>query len=118
MKKKKRRLNMSYEFKGSINNDFSPENGTNISVKGLEEDRVILQATKSHEFEKKQDSDKLTFTISPSSGGTGDSCSLKVEVTEGTENTKKTENEWEVEITCSSDSKPAEVNISFVMVRD
>ena len=43
---------MSYTFKGLIKNDYRPELGTNITIKELEKDKVILQATKELEFEK------------------------------------------------------------------
>ena len=104
---------MSFTFEGIIKNDYRPELGTNITVKKLEKEKIILQATKDFEFKKKQDSNTLNFTITPSSGGTETQSSLEVEVKNGKENVKTLPTHWELEITSSSDSTPTKVNITF-----
>ncbi len=104
---------MANTFKGTIKNEIRPENGTNISIKGLEDDRIILQGHTAHNFEKKQDGKTLKLIIRPSSGGTGDPRSLKAEVKNATEKTNTTPEQWEVEITASAPAKPAEITITF-----
>jgi hypothetical protein len=104
---------MSFTFEGLIKNDYRPELGTNITIKKLEKEKIILQATKEHEFKKKQDSNTLSFTITPSSGGTEKASSLEVEVKNGKENVTTLPTHWELEITGTSDSTPVEVNIRF-----
>lgn len=106
---------MAYTFKGSIRNDFRPENGTNISIKGLEDDRIIVQGHTAHYFEKQQDDKNLKLIIRPSSGGTEDPRELKTEITNGTEKTNTTPAQWEVELGATSDSKPTELTISFAL---
>lgn len=108
---------MSSSFKGLIKNDYRPELGTNITVKELEEEKIILQATKDFEFEKKQDSNILKFKITPSSGGTEDN-TLKVEVKKGKEEITTLPTHWELQITSSSDSTPADVNITFAKKKE
>jgi hypothetical protein len=109
---------MSFTFKGLIRNDYRPELGTNITVKKLEKEKIILQATKEFEFDKKQDSNTLSFTITPSSGGTEKSSSLNVEVKNGKQNVTTLPTHWELQITSSSDSAPTEVNITFSKKQD
>jgi len=104
---------MSFTFEGLIKNDYRPELGTNITIKKLEKEKIILQATKEHEFKKKQDSKTLNFTITPSSGGTEKASTLEVEVKNGKENVTTLPTHWEIQITSSSDSTPTKVNITF-----
>jgi len=104
---------MSHEFKGVIQNAFRPEGGVNITVKGLADDKIILAPTGfAHEFDKKQDGDTLSFTLVPSSGGT-EGREVKAEVTNGKEKITSSAADWQVEITSSDKSKPAEVGIAI-----
>lgn len=109
---------MSFTFEGLIKNDYRPELGTNITIKKLEKEKIILQATKEFEFKKKQDSNMLSFTIAPSSGGTEIQSSLEVEVKNGKENVTTFPTHWELQITSSSDSTPTKVNITFIKKQD
>ncbi len=103
-----------YQFTGVIKNELRPETGVNVIVKGLEEDRIILAPTGSwREFEKKQDGNTLTFTITPTSGGT-EGRAVMVEITNGTENTTTNPDHWEVQLTSSSDSEPTNINLAIV----
>ncbi len=100
-----------YQFTGTLKNELRPEPGVNITVKGLEEDRVILAPTGPwYTLDKKQDGNTLELTLAPSSGTT-DKRSVKVEIANGTEETNTSPNQWEVKLTASSESKPAEVDL-------
>jgi hypothetical protein len=101
-----------YKFKGILKNEFFAEEGVNITVKGLQEDRIILAPTGPwHEFEKEQDSSTLNFTLTPSSGNTEMPSVVAAEVKNGTEKITNPPTHWEVEITSSSDKEPTEVEL-------
>jgi hypothetical protein len=105
---------MSHKFKGTIQNAFRPEGGVNITVKGLEKDKVILAPTGfAFDFDKKQDGATLSFTLTPSSGGT-EGREVKVEVNNGKEKVTPSAADWQVEITSSDKSKPTEVNVAII----
>ncbi len=97
-----------YKFKASVKSDLIGQSGTNLSVKGLNE-KVILIPQDTAEFEKEQEDKVLTFTLTPSSGGT-EKRPIKVEVKNGTENTTTSPDGWEIQITASSDSEPVEIS--------
>ena len=100
-----------YQFKGVMKNELRPEPGLNIIVKGLEEERIILAPTGPwREFDKEQDSNTLNLTLSPSAGTT-DYIVIKVEITNGTENTTTQPDHWEVQLTASSDSEPVTIDL-------
>ncbi|MCX6579059.1 MAG: hypothetical protein NT166_02625 [Candidatus Aminicenantes bacterium] len=96
------------QFTISVKNDFRPEIGINIAVKGLG-DKTILQPQETRPFEQKQDAKALVFTLTPSSGGTESPRKFNVEVTNGTEKTTTEPRYWEVEITASA--SPVNVNV-------
>ena len=100
-----------YQFAGVIKNGLEPENGVNMIVKGIENDRIILAPSGPfREFEKKQDGNTLTLTIAPSSGST-EGRAVMVEITNGAENTFTNPDHWEVQLTSSSDSEPTNLNL-------
>lgn len=102
---------MANEFKGAIQNAFRPEGGVNITVKGLEDEKIILAPTGfAYEFDKKQDT--LSFTLVPSSGGT-EGREVKAEVNNGKEKITSSDADWQVEITSSDKSKPTEVGVAI-----
>lgn len=96
------------QFTISVKNDFRPEIGINIAVKGLG-DKLILQPQETRTFEKSQDANALAFTLVPSSGGTESPRTFKVEVTNGTEKTTTAPRQWEVEITASASPVTAKI---------
>jgi hypothetical protein len=96
------------QFTISVKNDFRPEIGINIAVKGLG-DKLILQPQETRTFEKSQDAKALVFTLTPSSGGTESPRTFNVEVTNGTEKTTTAPRHWELEITASA--SPINVNV-------
>jgi hypothetical protein len=101
-----------YKFTGNLRNEFFAEEGVNITVKGLQEDRLILAPTGPwHELDKEQDSKTLKFTLTPSSGNTEMPRYVAAEVKNGTEKITNQPTHWEVEITSSSDKKPTEVEL-------
>lgn len=101
-----------YKFTGTLKNEFYAEEGVNITVKGLEDDRIILAPTGPwYELNKEQDSSALTFTLTPSSGTTEEPRTVEVEAANGTQKVTTQPTHWEVEITGSSDSKPIEVQL-------
>jgi len=103
---------MSNEFKGVIQNALRPEPGVNITVKGLEDDKVILAPSGfAYEFDKKQDT--LSFTLVPSSGGT-EGREVKAEVNNGKEKITSSDADWQVEISSSDKSKPTELGIAIL----
>ncbi len=99
-----------YQFKGEIGNDFRPESGVNVIVKGLDE-KILLAPHDIKPFEKSSDSSQLTLTLTPSSGDTADPRTLLVEVQDGTETTTAMPNHWKVDITASSAATPASIKI-------
>lgn len=107
-----------YQFTGVLKNELRPEPGVNITVKGLEEDRIILAPTGPwHEFDKKQDSNTLELTLALSSGTT-EGRSVKVEIANGTEETNTSPTQWEVKLTASSESEPAEVELVIIFAEE
>ena len=103
---------MSNEFKGVIQNALRPEPGVNITVKGLEDDKVILAPSGfAYEFDKKKDT--LSFTLVPSSGGT-EGREVKAEVNNGKEKITSSDADWQVEISSSDKSKPTELGIAIL----
>jgi hypothetical protein len=101
-----------HKFTGNLRNEFFAEEGVNITVKGLQEDRLILAPTGPwHELEKEQDSKTLKFTLTPSSGNTEMPRVVAAEVKNGTEKITNHPTHWEVEITSSSGKKPTEVEL-------
>jgi hypothetical protein len=101
-----------YKFTGNLRNEFFAEDGVNITIKGLNEDRIILAPTGPwHELDKEQESNTLHFTLTPSSGNTDLPSYVACEVKNGTEKITNHSTHWEVELTCSSESEPAEVEL-------
>ena len=101
-----------YKFKGNLRNEFFAEEGVNITVKGLEEDRIILAPTGPwHELDKEQDSKTLKFTLTPSSGNTEMPRYVAAEVKNGDQKITAQPTLWEVEITGSSAKKTTEVEL-------
>jgi hypothetical protein len=99
-----------YKFKGNLRNEFFAEEGVNITVKGLQEERIILAPTGPwYELDKEQDDKTLKFTLTPSSGNTEMPRYVAAEVKNGTEKITAQPTHWDVEITSSSDKKPTEV---------
>lgn len=102
------------QFTGVIKNEMRAEPGVNITLKGLEEERIILAPSGPwHNFEKKHDSNTINLTFAPSSGTT-EGLALNIEITNGTEKTTTQSKMWEVELTGTSDTENVEVNISIV----
>jgi hypothetical protein len=103
-----------YQFAGVIKNELRPEPGVNIVLKGLKEERIILAPTGPwHDLELSQDSNTLNLTFTPSSGTTEDRA-VEVKTTNGTEKITTNPNNWEVQLEASSESDPANVDISIV----
>ena len=101
-----------YKFTGNLRNEFFAEEGVNITVKGLQEDRLILAPTGPwHELNKEQKEKALKFTLTPSSGNTEMPSYVAAEVKNGTEKITAQPTHWDVEITSSSDNKPTEVEL-------
>jgi hypothetical protein len=101
-----------YQFNATINNEFRPESGVNLVIKGFE-DMVIQQPQHMHALEKKQDGQTFSIILSPSSGGTANR-SVKIEVANGTEKTVTNADFWQVELSGTSDSAPCEAQILVV----
>ena len=101
-----------YKFKGNLRNEFFAEEGVNITVKGLQEDRIILAPTGPwYELDKEQDSSSLKFTLTPSSGNTEMPRYVAAEVKNGDHKITPQPTLWEVEFTSSSDKEPTEVEL-------
>jgi hypothetical protein len=100
-----------YQFTGTITNEFRPEPGVNIVIKGMG-DMIIQQPQHFHNIDRKQDGDTLSIILSPSSGGT-ENRSVKVEVADGTEKTTTFPGYWQVELTAEK-SKPCNAKIVVV----
>ena len=101
-----------YKFTGNLRNEFFAEEGVNITVKGLQEDRLILAPTGPwHELNKEQDDKTLKFTLTPSSGNTEMPRYVAAEVKNGEHKIDVQPTHWEVEISGSSEKKPAEVEL-------
>jgi hypothetical protein len=102
-----------YKFTGTLKNEFWSEEGVNITVKGLQDERIILAPMGPwYELNKEQEKNTLTFTMAPSSGTTEPPRVLGGEVKKGTEKVTTHPTHWEVEITCASESEPAEVEVT------
>jgi hypothetical protein len=103
-----------YQFTGVIKNELRPEPGVNIVLKGLKEERIILAPTGPwHDVELSQDSNTLNLTFIPSSGTT-EGRAVEVEIANGTEKTTTNPDNWEVQLTASSESEPTNVEIVIV----
>lgn len=101
-----------YKFTGSLRNEFFSEEGVNITVKGLNEERIILAPMGPwHELDKEQDKNTLSFTLTPSSGNTESPRIVVAEVTNGEHKITTQPTHWDVEITSSSDSEPAQTEL-------
>jgi hypothetical protein len=101
-----------YKFIGNLKNEFFAEEGVNIIVKGLQEEKIILAPTGPwYELDKEQDSNKLEFTLTPSSGNTEMPRVVAAEVKNGDHKITAQPTLWEVEITSSSDKEPTEVEL-------
>ena len=101
-----------YKFTGTLKNEFYAEEGVNITVKGLEDDRIILAPNGPwYELDKEQDSSTLSFTLTPSSGATEEPRTVEVEVANGSQKVTTQPTHWEVEITASSESEPTEMEV-------
>lgn len=101
-----------YKFKGVLKNEFFAEEGVNIIVKGLEEVKIILAPTGPwHEFDKEQESSKLEFTLTPSSGNTEMPRYVAAEVKNGDHKITPQPTHWEMEFTSSSDKEPTELEL-------
>ncbi len=103
-----------YQFTGIIKNEFRPEAGVNIIVRGLKDKVILAPSGFYYDLDHKQDNKTLTLTLSPSSGTTAAPCALNVEVEKGTEKTATEPGQWQVEITASSQKDPAKVTITVV----
>ena len=107
-----------YQFTGVMKNELRPEPGVNITIKGLKEERLILAPTGPwHDLELSQDSNTLNLTFIPSSGTT-EGRAIKAEITNGTEKTTTTPENWEMQLTASSESDPANVDIVIVYAEE
>jgi len=109
-----------YRFTGVLKNELRPEPGVNITIKGLEEVRLILAPTGPwHEFDKEQTNKTLSFTLSPSSGTT-EGRAVTVEIENGTEKITANPNNWEITLTASSEAKAkaAKFDLAVVYVYD
>ena len=101
-----------YKFKGNLRNEFFAEEGVNITVKGLEKDRIILAPTGPwHELDKEQKEKTLKFTLTPSSGNTEMPRYVAAEVKNGEHKITAQPTHWDVEFTGSSDKEPTEVEL-------
>jgi hypothetical protein len=99
-----------YQFIGILSNVLYPEEGVNISVKGLGEKIILAPQGPSFDLDHKQDDNTLTLTLAPSSGTT-EGRIVKVELENGTEETTTNELDWVVKITASSDSDPVKLEL-------
>lgn len=107
---------MSYTFKGIIMNDINPESGTNLSIKGFEQKRII-QPQKDYGFKEEKDSKSFSFEVRPSAGGTDNpKHALKKEIKNGTEKINTTPATWEFEITASDQNSPVEIDVKIERV--
>lgn len=104
---------MSNKFVGQITNGLPGASGVNLSVVGLEEEKVIIAPTLTFNYEKDGDKKALAFTMTPSSGDTEPPKTVTVETKNCSEKVTAQPTKWEVEITASSASKPAEFSILF-----
>lgn len=100
-----------YKFKGILKNEFYSEEGVNIVVNGLNGKIILAPMGPWHELEKELKDNTLSFTLSPSSGGTEEPRTVEVEVKNGSQKVVAQPTCWEVEITASSGSKPAEFEL-------
>ena len=103
---------MSYKFIGEIINGFDPPSGVNLIIKGLADDKIILAPQKSYFYDNSGDN-PLKFSLVPSSGVPGEMRRVNAEVKNCTEKVTPTAVGWDVEITASSESDPAEFSILF-----
>jgi len=104
------------QFTGVIKNELRAEPGVNITLKGLEEDRIILAPSGPwHNFEKAHDGNTLNLKFVPSSGGT-EGYAVNIEITNGTEKITTETTHWDVELTGSDD--PVNVDISIVYAEE
>ena len=101
------------KFTGKIANEWRSEPGVNIAVKGANGKIIVAPRGPWMEFEKDQKGKTLTLTLTPSSGTTEKPRMVKAEVKNGTEKITIQPTHWEVAITASSDSKPAEADITI-----
>jgi len=106
------------KFTGKISNEWRSEPGVNIVVKGANGKIIVAPRGPWQEFEKKQKEKTLTLTLAPSSGTTGKPRMVKAEVKNGTEKITTHPTHWEVAITASSESKPAEADITVFIEQD
>ena len=100
-----------YKFIGVLKNEFYSEEGVNIVVKGLNGKIILAPMGPWHELEKELEGNTLTFTLSPSSGTTAEPRTVAVEIKNGSHKVTTQPNQWEVEITAESDSKPVEFEL-------
>jgi hypothetical protein len=101
------------KFTGEIRNDFPPQVGVNMVVKGIEDEKVVVAPNgPTMPVDKEVKGNTLTFTVAPSSGGTEEPRALTVEVKNGSEKVTAAGTHWEVEITSSS--SPTEFTLSVV----
>jgi hypothetical protein len=106
-----------YKFTGTLKNEFYAEEGVNITVKGVEDDRIILAPNGPwYDLNKEQKDSALKFTLTASSGNTEEPRKVGVEVTNGSEKVTTKPTHWEVEITGSSDSEPVGVQLTIFEV--
>ncbi len=102
---------MAYNLQGSIQNAFPPESGVNLTIKKLEDEKIVLQPQTMYNFEKEEKT--LSFTLTPSSGVIGETRDLTTEVKNGTDKIEVVDNNWNVEITGDSDKEPTPFGILF-----
>ena len=108
-------------FVGEIRNELRSEQGVNISVLELDDEKVILAPSGPilSGFNKTVDGDSIKFILRPSSGGTesggGGSLNIKADVKDGDAMVNKKENYWEVEIKSSSESSKCVYSLSIEM---
>jgi hypothetical protein len=101
-----------YKFKGNLKNEFFAEEGVNITVKGLQEERIILAPTGPwYELDKEQKDKTLKFTLTPSSGNTEMPRYVAAEVKNGEHKITPQPTHWDIEFTSSSDKEPTEVEL-------
>ena len=106
------------KFTGKISNEWRSEPGVNIAVKGVNGKIIVAPRGPWQEFEKEQKEKTLTLTLTPSSGDTEKPRMAKVEVKNGSEKITTHPTHWEVAITASSDSKPAEADITVFIEQE
>jgi hypothetical protein len=101
-----------YKFKGNLRNEFFAEEGVNITVKELQEERIILAPTGPwYELDKEQEDKTLKFTLTPSSGNTEMPRYVAAEVKNGEHKITVQPTHWDIEFTSSSDKEPTEVEL-------